>query len=254
MNDANTQRMTNRTYSGRSNATRRRVAVRATLRPDSIATVLAQWSRQRPGLDLGPLGMFIALAHAYWLTAPRIEQLMADHGITRGIFDVLTTLRRAGTPHTLAPRQIARSLLLSGAGLTSRLDRLEADKLIVRLPDPHDGRGLKVRLTPKGTATGRQDSSRAHRARSRARLGTERQANGAAHPSARPVGGLRAASRQESSAACGRSMIIDTHAHALDAGVSTGPLPHPAIRTFRGSRHGGTFLRAARRRRAGLAR
>lgn len=149
MNDANTQRMTNRTYSGRSNATRRRVAVRATLRPDSIATVLAQWSRQRPGLDLGPLGMFIALAHAYWLTAPRIEQLMADHGITRGIFDVLTTLRRAGTPHTLAPRQIARSLLLSGAGLTSRLDRLEADKLIVRLPDPHDGRGLKVRLTPK---------------------------------------------------------------------------------------------------------
>ena len=93
--------------------------------------------------------MFIALAHAYWLTAPRIEQLMADHGITRGIFDVLTTLRRAGTPHTLAPRQIARSLLLSGAGLTSRLDRLEADKLIVRLPDPHDGRGLKVRLTPK---------------------------------------------------------------------------------------------------------
>jgi DNA-binding MarR family transcriptional regulator len=103
-----------------------------------------------PGLDLGPLGMFIALAHAYWLTAPRIEQLMADHGITRGIFDVLTTLRRAGAPHTLAPRQIARSLLLSGAGLTSRLERLEADKLIVRLPDPHDGRGLKVRLTPKG--------------------------------------------------------------------------------------------------------
>ncbi len=94
--------------------------------------------------------MFVALAHVYWLTAPRIERLMADHGITRGIFDVLTTLRRADAPHTLAPRKIARSLLLSGAGLTSRLDRLEADKLIVRLPDPHDGRGLKVRLTPKG--------------------------------------------------------------------------------------------------------
>ena len=133
-----------------SKATTRRVAVKATPRPDSIAAVLAQWSRQRRGLDLGPLGMFIALAHVYWLTAPRIEQLMADHGITRGIFDVLTTLRRAGAPHALAPRQIARSLLLSGAGLTSRLDRLEADRLIVRLPDPHDGRGLKVRLTPKG--------------------------------------------------------------------------------------------------------
>jgi DNA-binding MarR family transcriptional regulator len=150
MNDATTQTMTHGRHRGGSNATRGRVAAGATPRPDSIAAVLAQWSRQRRGLDLGPLGMFIALAHVYWLTAPRIERLMADHGITRGIFDVLTTLRRADTPHTLAPRKIARSLLLSGAGLTSRLDRLEADRLVVRLPDPHDGRGLKVRLTPKG--------------------------------------------------------------------------------------------------------
>jgi len=150
MNDATAQTMTSSRHRGGSKAARGRVAARATPRPDSIAAVLAQWSRQRRGLDLGPLGMFIALAHVYWLTAPRIERLMADHGITRGIFDVLTTLRRADAPHTLAPGQIARSLLLSGAGLTSRLDRLEADKLIVRLPDPHDGRGLKVRLTPKG--------------------------------------------------------------------------------------------------------
>jgi DNA-binding MarR family transcriptional regulator len=150
MNDATAQAMTSSRHRGGSKATRGRVAAGATPRPDSIAAVLAQWSRQRRGLDLGPLGMFVALAHVYWLTAPRIERLMAEHGITRGIFDVLTTLRRADAPHTLAPRKIARSLLLSGAGLTSRLDRLETDKLIVRLPDPHDGRGLKVRLTPKG--------------------------------------------------------------------------------------------------------
>jgi DNA-binding MarR family transcriptional regulator len=134
----------------KSMATKRRNAAKAMAPPDSIATVVEQWSRQRPGLDLGPLGMFVALAHVYWLTTPRIERLMADHGISRGIFDVLTTLRRAGAPHTFAPRQISRSLLLSGAGLTSRLDRLEAGKFIARLPDPHDGRSLKVRLTPKG--------------------------------------------------------------------------------------------------------
>ena len=173
--------------------------------------------------------MFIALAHVYWLTAPRIEQLMADHGITRGIFDVLTTLRRAGTPHTLAPRQIARSLLLSGAGLTSRLDRLEADKLIVRLPDPHDGRGLKVRLTPKGLRLVDRILPKLIRARSRTRRGTERQADGAAHPPARPVGGLRASRSSGQVEAgslrlrkamqmnlLGKRMIIDTHAHALD--------------------------------------
>ena len=146
MKDATARRKSDRPHSGPAGATRRRAASR----PDSIATVLAQWSRAQPGLDLGPLGMFVALAHVYWLTAPRIEQLMAEHRVTRGIFDVLTTLRRVGPPHALAPRQIARSLLLSGAGLTSRLDRLEAAGLVVRHPDPNDGRSLEVHLTPKG--------------------------------------------------------------------------------------------------------
>lgn len=133
-----------------SKATKGRAAASVPRRPDSVSTVLAQWSAERPNLDLGPLGMFVALAHVYWLTTPHIERLMAEHGITRGVFDVLTILRRAGKLHALSPRQIARSLLLSGAGLTSRLDRLEADELVARLPDAHDGRGLKVSLTPKG--------------------------------------------------------------------------------------------------------
>src|SRR5262245_54433125 len=117
-------------------------------RPDAIREVLAQWSRVHPGLDLGPLGAFVA--HVYWLTTQRIERLMAEHGINRGLFDVLTVLRRTGSADGVAPRQIARSLMLSGAGLTSRLDRLEADGFVVRHPDPHDGRGLQVRLTPNG--------------------------------------------------------------------------------------------------------
>jgi DNA-binding MarR family transcriptional regulator len=86
----------------------------------------------------------------YWLTTPRIERLMAEYGINRGLFDVLTVLRRTGGAEALPPRQIARSLLLSSAGLTSRLDRLEADGFVVRDPDPHDGRGLLIRLTPNG--------------------------------------------------------------------------------------------------------
>jgi DNA-binding MarR family transcriptional regulator len=119
-------------------------------RPESISTIVNQWSTERPNLDLATLAMFVAVAHVYWLTSSHIEQLMADHGITRGMFDVLANLRRAGKPHARSPRQISRSLLLSGAGLTGRLDRLEADGLIVRLPDLDDGRGLKISLTPKG--------------------------------------------------------------------------------------------------------
>jgi DNA-binding MarR family transcriptional regulator len=114
--------------------------------------VLEQWRQERPDLDVAPLGLFAALAHAYWLSAPRIERLMMSHGVARGMFDVLTTLRRSGPPYTLAPKQLARSLLLSGAGITSRLDRLEALQLIGRRPEPRDRRGLQIELTPAGLA------------------------------------------------------------------------------------------------------
>ncbi len=116
----------------------------------STETLLQQWRRERPDLDLGPLGLFAAIAHAYWLTEPRIDRLLADHGLARGTFDVLTVLRRAGPPYTLSPKQLAQSLILSGAGMTSRLDKLEARKLIVRLPEPRDRRALKIKLTRAG--------------------------------------------------------------------------------------------------------
>jgi DNA-binding MarR family transcriptional regulator len=71
-------------------------------------------------------------------------------GLTRGTFDVLTALRRAGAPYCLSPKQIAQSLLLSGAGLTSRLNKLEAQNLLARLPEPNDRRTLRVQLTAAG--------------------------------------------------------------------------------------------------------
>jgi DNA-binding MarR family transcriptional regulator len=136
---------------GRSNGSRQLGSDRSYMWPrNSVATAMHEWHRARPDLDLGPLGLFATLAHVYWLTAPEIERLMASHGITRGMFDLLTTLRRAGPPYTLAPKQLSQSLLLSGAGITNRLDKLEALKLIRRLPEPLDRRGLKIRLTQAG--------------------------------------------------------------------------------------------------------
>jgi DNA-binding MarR family transcriptional regulator len=123
---------------------------KANLPQASVETVLDQWRAARPELDLGPLGLFAALAHAYWLTAPEIENLMGTYNLTRGMFDVLTTLRRTGPPYTLAPKELARSLILSGAGVTNRLDRLETLKLVKRLPEPRDRRGLQIELTAKG--------------------------------------------------------------------------------------------------------
>jgi DNA-binding MarR family transcriptional regulator len=42
--------------------------------------------------------------------------------------------------------------MLSSAGVTSRLDRLERRGLLARLPDPADRRGIIVELTDAGLA------------------------------------------------------------------------------------------------------
>ncbi|HKP07797.1 MAG TPA: MarR family transcriptional regulator [Microbacterium sp.] len=68
----------------------------------------------------------------------------------RGDFDVLRTLRSSGPPYALTPRVIERGMLVSAAGLTGRLKRLEAAGWIRRTASEVDGRSVLVQLTESG--------------------------------------------------------------------------------------------------------
>jgi DNA-binding MarR family transcriptional regulator len=96
------------------------------------------------------MSLFACLARAHLLTAARVNELVLRYGLTRGMFDVLAALRRSGPPYCLTPKQLAGSLLLSGAGMTNRLDRLEALHLIARKPEPNDRRSILIKLTKQG--------------------------------------------------------------------------------------------------------
>lgn len=117
---------------------------------ESVSSIIAQWQREKPEFDTGPMALFGALARAFLLTSPVIEKFMAKHGVARGMFDVLAALRRAGSPYRLPPSRLSKSLMLSGAGMTNRLDRLETLRLIVRQPEPNDRRSVRIQLTAKG--------------------------------------------------------------------------------------------------------
>ncbi|MDP9495349.1 MAG: MarR family transcriptional regulator [Actinomycetota bacterium] len=56
----------------------------------------------------------------------------------RGDYEVLALLRR-NEPDLLTPVEVAKKLLSSQSGMTGKLDRLEAQGLIQRLPDPRTG-------------------------------------------------------------------------------------------------------------------
>jgi DNA-binding MarR family transcriptional regulator len=81
-----------------------------------------------------------------------VEAKLGEHGLSTAEFDVLASLRRAGAPHRLTPSQLSSMLLLSGAAMTNRLDKLEARGLVERGLDAEDRRSIQVSLTRKGLA------------------------------------------------------------------------------------------------------
>jgi DNA-binding MarR family transcriptional regulator len=117
---------------------------------DPISTIVAQWQRERPDIDPAPMLLFGLIARTQTMTTAFINKALAKWKLSRPSFDVLATLRRAGPPYSLTPKLLSESLMLSGGGMTSRLDRLEALHLIARLPEPTDRRSLKIQLTDRG--------------------------------------------------------------------------------------------------------
>lgn len=117
---------------------------------DPVDAIIEQWAAVRPDLDTRAMEVFGRIYRLSRTMGDRMEKAYARFGISRGEFDVLATLRRAGEPYTLSPRQLSATLMLTTGGMTGRLDKLERAGLLRRSPDPHDRRGLQVTLTDEG--------------------------------------------------------------------------------------------------------
>lgn len=117
-----------------------------------VEEIFRQWRSERPDIDPTPVRIYGLIGQLHLQSTAFINEVLAPLGLVRGTFDVLTALRRAGSPYSLTPKQLATQLLLSGAGLTSRLNQLEALHLIARLPEPSDRRTVRVQLTAAGEA------------------------------------------------------------------------------------------------------
>lgn len=122
---------------------------------DAVDTLIAQWRRVRPDLDpqLSAMATIGRLGRLNAIVRPAIEAVLGEHGLGVPDFDVLAALRRSGEPFVVRPIDLAHALMLSPAGITGRLDRLEQAGHITRRLDPEDRRSLLVELTSQGLAT-----------------------------------------------------------------------------------------------------
>jgi DNA-binding MarR family transcriptional regulator len=118
--------------------------------PDHLDAILAQWRRERPDLDLRPLGVLGRLFRAADLADAELSRGLSEYGLQPGWFDLLAALRRAGRPYELNPTELMRTTMLSSGGMTKRLDRMAEAGLVRRRPDPKDRRGTLVGLTAQG--------------------------------------------------------------------------------------------------------
>ena len=117
---------------------------------DSVELMVEQWRRERPDIDPTSMALFARLARAHVAASRAIDATLDRYGLKRGEFDVLASLRRAAAPFRLSPGDLARAMVLSPAATTHRIQRLEERGLVVRTPDPSDGRFGVVELTAAG--------------------------------------------------------------------------------------------------------
>lgn len=121
--------------------------------PDHVGRILAQWRRERPDLDVSPMGIIGRLHRLARALDAELSPVFAAAGLRDGDFDVLAALRRSGAPYELSPGELGRATMVTSGATSKRLDRLEASGLVARGPDPDDARARRVRLTDLGLTT-----------------------------------------------------------------------------------------------------
>jgi DNA-binding MarR family transcriptional regulator len=117
---------------------------------DEVDRIVDAWSRERPDLDFSPLQVLSRVARlARHLDRARRTAFGASD-LESWEFDVLSALRRAGSPYQLSPKSLLQQTLVSSGTMTNRIDRLLERGLVERRTDPNDGRGILVVMTPAG--------------------------------------------------------------------------------------------------------
>jgi DNA-binding MarR family transcriptional regulator len=112
--------------------------------------LLEGWGDLQQDVDMSAYQVTARIARVGQHLARSQERVFARYGLNRGDVGVLGALRTAGVDQRLSPTELFKGLMLSSAGVTSRLDRLEKLGLVRRTRHPSDRRGVLVELTDDG--------------------------------------------------------------------------------------------------------
>jgi DNA-binding MarR family transcriptional regulator len=125
-------------------------AMASTRERDHIDRFLARLENLgHPDIDLEVEGIVDRISSINKRIKKGMETILAEHDLTWPEWHVMSRLRLRADNRS-SPGELAEDLEISSGAMTSRLDRLERQGFVRRLPDPEDRRGIVVELTPAG--------------------------------------------------------------------------------------------------------
>jgi DNA-binding MarR family transcriptional regulator len=117
---------------------------------DSVDALLESWRHKRPDLDFSPVGIVARLARVRGHIARELDPVFDAHGLGAASFGVLVTLARIEDEGGVSQRRLMDELGLTSGTISVRMDRLVAQGLVERRPDPESKRNTLITLTERG--------------------------------------------------------------------------------------------------------
>jgi len=117
---------------------------------DSVDALLASWQERRPDLDFSAVAVVARLARVRAHIDAELDRVFSAHGLSAPSFGVLVTLARVDDGDGVSQRRLMDELGLTSGTISVRMDRLVADGLVDRRPDPASARNTLISLTERG--------------------------------------------------------------------------------------------------------
>jgi DNA-binding MarR family transcriptional regulator len=118
--------------------------------PDSAESLLSSWVGAFPNQNPWLVHLLGAIPLLSSKVDRESQKVLGALGLSPNAFGLLCALRRAGPPFRLTPTELYDLVVLSPAGVTGLLDKLERAGLIERSTHPEDKRLNRASLTKIG--------------------------------------------------------------------------------------------------------
>ncbi|MFI0975766.1 MarR family winged helix-turn-helix transcriptional regulator [Streptomyces sp. NPDC021093] len=115
-----------------------------------VQDIAAAWERERPGTPVSSIGIVTPIWRLAKLLGDDRRRVLAQAGVDAATLDLLSVLRRSGTPYTLSTRELSRRSLVTAGAISQRVARAEREGLVTRRPGEGRPRSVQITLTQLG--------------------------------------------------------------------------------------------------------